>query len=162
MLRLAHRLTRYQSAERANLFARLDEATSSTELMIELQTNLIVQNQILDLILLENKRLNRASIDEIIKKYKDEIDPYLDIFSSQYVFAGFTYTYRGLSIKELEKYIAFSETEAGRHFYSLLRKKSNRVLLDCNKKILTSIVRVVNNDSWDNIRKDLDEPIREV
>jgi S1-C subfamily serine protease len=161
MLRLAYRLTRYQSAERANLFARLDEATSSTELMIELQTNLIVQNQILDLILSENKRLNRASIDEIIKKYKDEIDPYLDIFSSQYVFAGFTYTYRGLSIKELEKYIAFSETEAGRHFYLLLRKKTNWVLLDCNKKILTSIVRVVNNDSWDNIRKDLSEQITE-
>ncbi len=162
MLRLAFRLTRYQSAARANLFARLDEATSSTELMIELQTNLIVQNQILDLILSEDKRLNRASINGIIKKYKDEIDPYLDIFSSQYVFAGFAYTYRGLSVTELEKYIAFSETEAGRHFYSLLRKKSNWVLLDCNKKILTSIVRVVNNDSWDNIRKDLDEPIKEV
>ena len=162
MLRLAFRLTRYQSAARANLFARLDEATSSTELMIELQTNLIVQNQILDLILSESKQLNRASIDEIIKRYKDDIDPYLDIFSSQYVFAGFAYTYRGLSVNELEKYIAFSETKAGRHFYSLLRKKSNRVLLDCNKRILTSIVRVVNNDSWDNIRKDLHEPIREV
>ena len=159
MLRLAFRLTRYQSAARANLFARLDEATSSTELMIELQTNLIVQNQILDLILTNSKKLNRASIDEIIKKYKEDIDPYLDIFSSQYVFAGFAYTYRGLSVKELEEYIAFSETDAGRHFYSLLRKKSNRVLLDCNKKILTSIVRVVNNDSWDNISKDLSEPI---
>ena len=159
MLRLAFRLTRYQSAARANLFARLDEATSSTELMIELQTNLIVQNQILDLILSESKKLNQASIDQIIMRYKDDIDPYLDIFSSQYVFAGFAYTYRGLSVEELEKYIAFSETEAGRHFYSLLRKKSNMVLLDCNKKILTSIVRVVNNDSWDNIRKDLNEPI---
>ena len=159
MLRLAFRLTRYQSAARANLFARLDEATSSTELMIELQTNLIVQNQILDLILSESKKLNQASIDQIIKRYKDDIDPYLDIFSSQYVFAGFAYTYRGLSVEELEKYIAFSETDAGRHFYSLLRKKSNMVLLDCNKKILTSIVRVVNNDSWDNIRKDLKTPL---
>lgn len=161
MLRIAFRLTRYQSAGRANLFARLDEATSSTELMTELQTNLIVQNQILDLILSDSKDLNQASIDEIINTYKDEIDPYLDIFSSQYVFAGFAYTYRGLSETELEKYIAFSETPAGRHFYSLLRQKSNIVLLDSNKKILTSIVRVMNDDSWDNIRKDLDEPIRE-
>jgi hypothetical protein len=160
MLRLALRLTRYQSATRANLFARLDEATSSTELMIELQTNLIVQNQILDLILSGSKKVNQASIDKIITDYKDDIDPYLDIFSSHYVFAGFSYTYRGLTIAELEKYIAFSETDAGRHFYSLLRKKSNLVLLDSNKKILTSIVRVMNNDSWDNIRKDLDEPIR--
>jgi S1-C subfamily serine protease len=160
MLRLAFRLTRYQSASRANLFARLDEATSSTELMIELQTNLIVQNQILDHILSDSEKLDQASIDEIIDNYKDDIDPYLDIFSSQYVFAGFSYTYRGLTIAELEKYIAFSETNAGRHFYSLLRKKSNMVLLDSNKKILMSIVRVMNNDSWDNIRKDLDEPIR--
>jgi len=160
MLRLALRLTRYQSATRANLFARLDEATSSTELMIELHTNLIVQNQILDRILSDSKKLNQASIDEIIDNYKDDIDPYLDIFASHYVFAGFSYTYRGLSIAELEKYIAFSETAAGRHFYSLLRKKSNIVLLDSNKKILMSIVRVMNNDSWDNIRKDLDEPIR--
>ena len=162
MLRLAFRLTRYQSAARANLFARLDEATSSTELMIELQTNLIVQNQILDRILTDSKNLNQASIDEIIENYKDDIDPYLDIFSSQYVFAGFSYTYRGLTIAELEKYIAFSETDAGRHFYSLLRKKSNLVLLDSNKKILMSIVRVMNNDSWDNIRKDLDQPIKEI
>jgi hypothetical protein len=162
MLRLAFRLTRYQSAARANLFARLDEATSSTELMIELQTNLIVQNQILDRILTDSKNLNQASIDEIIENYKDDIDPYLDIFSSQYVFAGFSYTYRGLTIAELEKYIAFSETDAGRHFYSLLRKKSNMVLLDSNKKILMSIVRVMNNDSWDNIRKDLDQPIKEI
>ena len=160
MLRLAVRLTRYQSATRANLFARLDEATSSTELMIELQTNLIVQNQILDHILSDSKKLDQASIDEIIDNYKDDIDPYLDIFSSQYVFAGFSYTYRGLTIAELEKYIAFSETDAGRHFYSLLRKKSNMVLLDSNKKILMSIVRVMNNDSWDNIRKDLDDPIQ--
>ena len=160
MLRLAFRLTRYQSATRANLFARLDEATSSTELMIELQTNLIVQNQILDLILSGSKKVNQASIDKIITNYKDDIDPYLDIFSSHYVFAGFSYTYRGLTIAELEKYIAFSETDAGRHFYSLLRRKSNTVLLDSNKKILTSIVRVINKDSWDNIRKDLDEPIR--
>jgi hypothetical protein len=160
MLRLAFRLTRYQSATRANLFARLDEATSSTELMIELQTNLIVQNQILDLILSGSKKVNQASIDKIITNYKDDIDPYLDIFSSHYVFAGFSYTYRGLTITELEKYISFSETDAGRHFYSLLRRKSNMVLLDSNKKILTSIVRVMNNDSWDNIRKDLDRPIR--
>ena len=162
MLRLAFRLTRYQSAGRANLFARLDEATSSTELMIELQTNLIVQNQILDLILSDSIELNQASFDEIIDNYKNEIDPYLDIFSSQYVFAGFAYTYRGLSVTELEKYISFTETPAGRRFYSLLRKKSNIVLLDSNKKILTSIVRVMNDDSWDNIRKDLDEPIREI
>ena len=67
-----------------------------------------------------------------------------------------------ISETELEKYIAFSETAAGRHFYSLLRKKTNIVLLDSNKKILTSIVRVMNDDSWDNIRKDLGEPIREI
>jgi S1-C subfamily serine protease len=160
MLRLAFRLTRYQSATRANLFARLDEATSSTELMIELQTNLIVQNQILDHILSDSKTLDQASIDDIVDNYKDDIDPYLDIFSSHYVFAGFSYTYRGLSVGELEKYIAFSETAAGRHFYSLLRKKSNVVLLDSNKKILMSIVRVMNNDSWENIRKDLEKPIK--
>jgi len=120
----------------------------------------LLKNQVLDRILSDSKKLNQASIDEIIDNYKDDIDPYLDIFSSQYVFAGFSYTYRGLSIAELEKYIAFSETAAGRHFYSLLRKKSNSVLLDSNKKVLMSIVRVMNNDSWDNIRKDLDEPIK--
>jgi hypothetical protein len=162
ILRHAYRLTRYQSLARANLFARLDEATSSTELTIELQTNLIVQNQILDLILSESKKLNRESIDEIIQKYKDEIDPYLDIFSSRYVFAGFAYTYRGLSRTELEKFISFSETEAGRHFYSLLRKKSNTAMLDSSKRILTSMVRVMHDDSWDNIRKDLDGPISEI
>ena len=67
-----------------------------------------------------------------------------------------------ISETEQEKYIAFSETAAGRHFYSLLRKKTNIVLLDSNKKILMSIVRVMNDDSWDNIRKDLGEPIREI
>jgi len=67
-----------------------------------------------------------------------------------------------ISETELEKYIAFSETAARRHFYSLLRKKTNIVLLDSNKKILMSIVRVMNDDSWDNIRKDLGEPIREI
>ena len=48
-----------------------------------------------------------------------------------------------ISETELEKYIAFSETAARRHFYSLLRKKTNIVLLDSNKKILMSIVRVM-------------------
>ena len=129
--------------------------------MVELQTNLIVQNQILDLILSESKKLDQASIDEIIKNFETEIDPYLDIFAAQYVFAGFVYTYRGLSEAELEAYLSFSETEAGRHYYSLLKKKSNNVLLDCNKRILTSIIRVMNNDSWDNIQKDLIEPIKD-
>jgi len=160
-LRLAFNLTRYQSTSRANLFSRLDEATTSTEAMIELQTNLIVQNQILDLVLSNSKELDQASIDKIIQNFENDIDPYLDIFAAQFVFAGFVYTYRGLTEAELEAYLSFSETEAGMNFYSILNKKSNTVLLDSNRRILTSIVRVLNNDSWDNIQQDLIKPIKE-
>jgi predicted Zn finger-like uncharacterized protein len=160
-LRLAFNLTRYQSSTRADLFARLDEATTSTEAMIELQTNLIVQNQILDLVLSNSNELDQASIDKIIENFKSDIDPYLDIFAAQLVFAGFVYTYRALSESELEAYLSFSETEAGKNYYSILNKKSNTVLLDCNQKILTSIVRVMNDDSWDNIQQDLNKPIKE-
>jgi S1-C subfamily serine protease len=160
-LRLAFNLTRYQSASRADIFSRLDEATTSTAAMVELQTNLIVQNQILDLVLSNSKELDQASIDQIIQNFKSNIDPYLDIFAGQLVFAGFVYTYRGLSETELEAYLSFSETEAARNYYSILNKKSNTVLLDCNRKILTSIMRVMNADSWDNIRQDLNKPINE-
>ena len=160
-LRLAFNLTRYQSATRADLFSRLDEATTSTESMVELQTNMIVQNQILDLVLSNSKELDKASIDTIINTFKSDIDPYLDIFAAQLVFAGFVYTYRELSESELEAYLAFSETEAAKNYYSTLNKRNNTVLLDCNRKILTSIVRVINADSWDNIRQDLNKPIKE-
>jgi hypothetical protein len=160
-MRLAFRLTRYQSTSRANLFSRLDEATYSTEAMVELQTNLIVQNQILDLVLSDSDKVDQASIDEIIKKFETEIDPYLDILAAQYVFAGFVYTYRGLTEPELEEYLSFSETEAGRLYYSILKKKSNAVLLDSNKRILTSIIRVLNEDSWVNIQKDLNKSFKE-
>ena len=160
-MRLAFRLTRYQNTSRANLFSRLDEATYSTEAMVELQTNLIVQNQILDLVLSDSDKVDQASIDEIIKKFETEIDPYLDILAAQYVFAGFVYTYRGLTESELEEYLSFSETEAGRHYYSILKKKSNAVLLDSNKRILTSIIRVLNEDSWVNIQKDLNKSFKE-
>ncbi len=160
-LRLAFNLTRYQSATRADLFSRLDDATTSTETMVELQTNLIVQNQILDLVLSNSKELNQASIDSIISNFESNIDPYLDIFAAQLIFAGFVYTYRGLSETELEAYLSFSETEAAKNYYSILNKKSNTVLLDCNRKILTSILRVMNADSWDNIQQDLNKPIKE-
>ena len=62
----------------------------------------------------------------------------------------------------MEAYLSFSETEAGKNYYSILNKKSNTVLLDCNRKILTSIVRVMNADSWDNIQQDLNKPIKEI
>jgi len=160
-LRLALRLTRYQTTSRANLFSRLDEATGSTEAMVELQTSLIVQNQILDLVLSDSDKVDQVKIDEIIKNFETEIDPYLDIFAGQYVFAGFVYTYRGLTVSELEEYLSFSETAAGRQYYSILKKKSNAALLDSNKRILTSIIRVLNEDSWVNIQKDLNKPIDE-
>ncbi|UCD80155.1 MAG: zinc-ribbon domain-containing protein [Desulfobacterales bacterium] len=160
-LRLAFRLTQYQDTDRANIFSRLDEATSSTEAMVELQTNLVVQNQILGLVLSNPNEVDQAKIDEIIKNFETEIDPYLDMFAAQYVFAGFVYTYRGLTEPELEKYLSFSETEAGRKYYSVLKKKANTALLDSNKKILTSIIRVINEDSWVNIQKDLNKPIQE-
>ena len=78
-----------------------------------------------------------------------------------HVFARFVYTYRGLTESELEEYLSFSETEAGRKYNSVLKKKSNAALLDSNKKILTSIIRVINEDSWVNIQKDLNQPIQE-
>jgi hypothetical protein len=105
--------------------------------------------------------VDQGKIEEIIKNFETEIDPYLDIFAAQYVFAGFVYTYRGLTVSELEEYLSFSEAEAGRHYYSILKKKSNAVLLDSNKRILTSIIRVLNEDSWVNIQKDLNKPIDE-
>lgn len=129
--------------------------------MVELQTNLIVQNQILDLVLSNSKELDQASIDSIISNFESNIDPYLDIFAAQLVFAGFVYTYRGLSESELEAYLSFAETGAAKNYYAIYNKKSNAVLLDCNRKILTSIVRVMNADSWDNIRQDLNEPVKE-
>lgn len=161
-LRFAFNLTRYQNTSRANLFSRLDEATTSTVAMVELQTNLIVQNQILDLVLSNSKELDQASIDKIIQNFRTDIDPYLDIFAAQMVFAGFVYTYRGLSEPELEAYLSFSETEAGKNYYSILNKESNTVLLDSNRRILTSILRVMNDDSWDNIQQDLNQPIKEI
>ena len=160
-LRLALRLTQYQDTDRANIFARLDDATSSTEAMVELQTSLIVQNQILGLVLSNPNEVDQSKIDEIIKNFETNIDPYLDIFAAQYVFAGFVYTYRGLTEPELEKYLSFSETEAAGKYYSVLKKKSNAALLDCNKKILTSVIRVINDDSWENIQNDLNKPIQE-
>ena len=105
--------------------------------------------------------MDQAKIDEIISNFETDIDPYLDIFTAQYVFAGFVYTYRGLTEAELEEYLAFSETEAGMHYYSTLKKKANAALLDSNKRILTSIIRVINEDSWVNIQKDLNKPIKE-
>ncbi len=160
-LRLAFRLTRYQNTSRANLFSRLDEATNSTEAMIELQTSLIVQNQILGMVLSDSDKVDQAAIDEIIKKFETDIDPYLDILAAEYIFAGFVYTYRGLSETELEEYLSFSETKAARQYYSILKKKSNAILLDSNKRILTSIIRILNEDSWVNIQKDLNKPFIE-
>ncbi len=160
-LRLAFRLTRYQTTSRSNLFARLDDTTSSTKTMVNLQTNLIVQNQILGLILSDSKKPDQASIDKIIQDFKTDIDPDLDIFTAQFVFAGFVYTYRGLSGDELEKYVVFSETTAAQRYYSLLNKISNRILLENHKRILTSMIRVLNNDSWDDIQKDLNRSIKE-
>ncbi len=160
-LRLAFRLSRYQNTSRANLFSRLDEATNSTEAMSELQTSLIIQNQILSMVLSDSDKVDQASIDEIIKKFETDIDPYLDILAAEYIFAGFVYTYRGLSETELEEYLSFSETKAARQYYFILKTKSNAILLDSNKRILTSIIRVLNEDSWVNIQKDLDKPFIE-
>jgi len=42
-----------------------------------------------------------------------------------------------------------------------LKKKSNAALLESNKRILTSIIRVLNDDSWVNVQKDLNKPFKE-
>ena len=158
-LRLAFRLTRYQTTERLNLFKRLDAATSATEAMIELQTNLIIQNQILELVLSDSKKPDQASIDEIVEEYKKNVDPYLDSLAANLVFSGFVYTYRGVEKNDIEKYVVFSEASAAKHFYQVMNEQSNAYLLDSHKRILTSIIRILDNDSWNNIKKDLDKPI---
>lgn len=158
-LRLAFRLTRYQTTKRLNLFKRLDAATSATDAMIELQTNLIIQNQIMELVLSDSKKPDQASIDEIVEKFKKNVDPYLDSLAANLVFAGFVYTYRGVDKNDIEKYVLFSEASAAKHFYQIMNKQSNVYLLDSHKRILTSIIRILENDSWNNIKKDLDKPI---
>lgn len=158
-LRLAFRLTRYQTTERLNLFKRLDGATNATDAMIELQTNLIIQNQILELVLSDSKKPDQESIDEIVDGFKRNVDPYLDSLAANLVFSGFVYTYRGVDIKDIEKYVLFSEASAAKHFYRVMNDRSNTFLLDSHKRILTSIIRIMENDSWNNIKKDLDKPI---
>ncbi len=158
-LRLAFRLTRYQTTERLNLFKRLDGATSATDAMIELQTNLIIQNQILELVLSDSKKPDQESIDEIVEEFRKNVDPYLDSLAANLVFAGFVYTYRGVDKNDIKKYVQFSEAPAAKHFYQIMNEQSNAYLLDSHKRILTSIIRVLENDSWDNIKKDLDKPI---
>jgi len=158
-LRLAFRLTRYQTTERMNLFKRLDYATSATDAMIELQTNLIIQNQILELVLSDSKKPDQASIDDIVAGFKKNVDPYLDSMAANLVFAGFVYTYRGVDKNDIEKYVLFSEVSAAKHFYQIINKQSNAFLLGSHKRILTSIIRILENDSWNNIKKDLDKPI---
>jgi S1-C subfamily serine protease len=158
-LRLAFRMTRYQTTERLNLFKRLDAATSATDAMIELQTNLIIQNQILELVLSDSKKPDQASIDEIVEEFKKNVDPYLDSLAANLVFAGFVYTYRGVDKNDIEKYVLFSEASAAKHFYHIMNEQSNAYLLDRHKRILTSIIRILENDSWNNIKKDLDKPI---
>jgi predicted Zn finger-like uncharacterized protein len=158
-LRLAFRLTRYQTTERLNLFKRLDAATSATDAMIELQTNLIIQNQILELVLSDSKKPDQESIDEIVQGFRKNVDPYLDSLAANLVFAGFVYTYRGMEKDEIKKYVRFSEASAAKHFYQIMNEQSNAYLLDSHKRILTSIIRVLEKDSWDNIKKDLDKPI---
>lgn len=157
-LRLAFRLARYQTTERLNLFTRLDEATNATNAMIDLQTNLIIQNQILELILSDFKKPDQESIDEIIERYKNDVDPYLDTLTGHLVFAGIVYTYRGVPKNEIKQYVQFSEAASAKHFYDVLNKESNAFRLESHKRILTSIIRIIENDSWDNIKKDLDKP----
>jgi len=158
-LRLAFGLMRYQSTKRLTLFERLDRATGATDAMIDLQTNLIIQNQILKLILSDSKMPDQASIDEIVEKFKKNINPYLDSLTAQYVFAGYVYTYRGVDQNDIKKYVQFSEEPAAKRFYRVMETEFNAYLLESHKRILTSIIRVVQNDSWDNIKKDLDQPI---
>jgi S1-C subfamily serine protease len=158
-LQLAFRLAKYQTTERLNLFTRLDEATNTTNAMIDLQTNMIIQNRILELILSDFKKPDQASIDKIVESYKNEIDPYLDTLTGHLVFAGIVYTYRGVPKNEIKQYVQFSETAAARHFYDVLNKESNAFRLESQKRILTSIIRIVENDSWVNIKKDLNKPI---
>jgi S1-C subfamily serine protease len=158
-LQLAFRLTKYQTTERLNLFTRLDEATNATNAMIDLETNLIIQNKILGLILSDFKKPDQESIDKIVESYKNEIDPYLDTLTGHLVFAGIVYTYRSVPKGEIRKYVQFSEKAAAKHFYDVLNKESNAFRLESQKRILTSIIRIVENDSWDNIKKDLNKPI---
>jgi S1-C subfamily serine protease len=157
--RLAFNLIKYQSTGRLTLFERLDSATSETDAMIELQTNLIIQNQILELILSDSKMPNQKSIDEIVEKFRKNVDPYLDSLTSQFVFAGFVYTYRGVDTNDIEKYVLFSEESAAKHYYQVMNKQFNAYLLESHRRILTSIIRTIQNDSWNNIKKDLDQPI---
>jgi hypothetical protein len=114
---------------------RLDNAIKATEFSMSLAQNLqaaviiamtsLVPSEVQPLV---------ESVVKSVKKQVEKSSAQMKPIIEQQVLMSFLYTYRTLSDDELEKYIAFAETESARKYHSVISQGYNSVLTDASGK----------------------------
>jgi hypothetical protein len=116
--------TRPISEERFNLVQRLDKATNSTELLIDMVTITVhgVMKE-LNTILPHAQRVDHHELDQQMSAQRQQTRKnfqYLCMVTS-------LYTYQSLPDDELERYVAFAESDVGRRYHQTIFREFKKI-----------------------------------
>lgn len=110
---------------RRERFTRLDEAAQVSESVLVLETGTMVG--LLEGIRLVAPQLVPMSKDALMARAEEQREARLER-ARRSVLAGFAYTYRDLSDREIERYIAFAESGAGQKYHAAVNDALEGVL----------------------------------
>ena len=142
-------LTDPAAPNRLKLLQRFETATQSTDVTTDLLLNLQIA-----IIYAASSAMavhNPPSFEKITEMvYKNR--PQVKEMVSQNAISNFLYTYQGLSLRELEQYIAFVESNLGLKYYEVVMTALSESMISASKKLGESIAELsVGDQSPSNI-----------
>ena len=114
---------------RLRLVERLDEAVKATDLMLDMAT--ITVNETMNGVVAampQQLDMDPAMLSRYLKTHREEMRKQFQ----KAVTTSLLYAYQPLSNKELEKYIAFAESEHGMRYHKVLVDEMKKIQLDAS------------------------------
>jgi len=99
---------------RLNLIQRLDASTGASKKQVDVTLFLLLQTfTAMDQVLPKEKRIGAAMISKQMESSRSEMIR----SAKQEILVGYLYTYQSLSDEELERYVAFAESDSGKVYH---------------------------------------------
>lgn len=129
---------RYEGTDRAELFQRYDQAARATESAVD--TTIAVQLGLATAMsALGQDSVHFEEIEERIESQRGAMQALM----SKQVYDSYLYTYRNVSNQEMDLYLDFLESDAGRAFTSVVTRSVKHAVTDPIESIGTQIGRFI-------------------
>lgn len=129
---------RYDGTDRAAMFTRFDQAARATESAVD--TTIAVQLGLATAMSALGK--DSVHFDQIEERIESQRGAMQAVMSKQ-VYDSYLYTYRNVSNQEMDLYLDFLESDAGRAFTSVVTRSVKQAVTDPIENIGTQIGRFI-------------------